>query len=72
MRPSLNILTQSQIIEILQQAKRILAEIGINVRGASLKQRLLEHGVNCDVTSGRLLFSPDMVDQAIAADTPNP
>jgi len=38
MRPALNIFTQTQIIEILDQAKRILAEIGIDVRGAKLNR----------------------------------
>ena len=70
MRPSLDILTQPQIIEILQQAKRILAEIGIDVRGTKLKQRLLEHGISVNEGNGRMLFPPEVVDQAII-DTPN-
>ncbi len=70
MRPSLNILTQPQVIEIFHQAKCILAEIGIDVRGAKLKQRLIKQGIKVDLESGRLLFPPCVVDKAIA-DTPN-
>ncbi len=65
MRPSLNVLTKTQIIEILHQAKRILAEIGIDVRGANLRHRLLQHRIRSDAASGRLLFPPEVVDQAI-------
>ena len=40
MRPRLQVLASQQIDDILADAKRILAEIGIEVRGAALRQRL--------------------------------
>jgi hypothetical protein len=33
------------IASILGEAKRILAEVGLEIRGAGLRQRLLDHGL---------------------------
>ena len=41
MRPSLNIVSDQLIGQILDEARRILSEIGIEVRGPALRQRLL-------------------------------
>jgi len=67
MRPQLHVLTPSQIDAILADAQRILAEIGIEVRGAALRQRLLDAGLALDATGQRVLFPPDVVDQALAS-----
>ena len=66
MRPTLNILSDELIIEILTEAKRIMAETGIEVRGENMRQRLLDHGLKTD-DKGRVLFTPDVVDAAIAS-----
>lgn len=66
MRPGLNIVSDDLIAQIWTEAKRILAEIGVEVRGPRLRQRLLDYGLKHDPTSGRLRFPPDVVDQAIA------
>jgi trimethylamine--corrinoid protein Co-methyltransferase len=66
MRPTLNILSDELIIEILTEAKRIMAETGIEVRGEKMRQRLLDHGLKTD-DKGRVLFTPDVVDAAIAS-----
>jgi trimethylamine--corrinoid protein Co-methyltransferase len=66
MRPTLNILSDDLIDEILTEAKRIMAETGIEVRGETMRQRLLDHGLKTD-DNGRVLFSPDVVDAAIAS-----
>ena len=65
MRPTLNILSDELIVEILTEAKRIMAETGIEVRGENMRQRLLDHGLKTD-DKGRVLFTPDVVDAAIA------
>jgi trimethylamine--corrinoid protein Co-methyltransferase len=67
MRPQLQILTPRQIDAILDEARRILAEVGIEVRGALLRQRLLDVGLPLDATGQRVLFSPDVVDEALAS-----
>jgi trimethylamine---corrinoid protein Co-methyltransferase len=69
MRPQLKVIEQPLIDQILDEAKRILAEIGIEVRGAALRQRLLDHGLKLDAAGERILFPAEVVDQAIA-DTP--
>jgi trimethylamine---corrinoid protein Co-methyltransferase len=66
MRPQLKVIEQSLIDRILDEAKRILAEIGIEVRGPALRRRLLDHGLKRDEAGERILFPPEVVDQAIA------
>ncbi len=67
MKPTLNILQDDLIPQILNEAKRILSEIGMEVRGAELRQRLLDYGLTADPGNGRILFPPDVVDAAIAS-----
>lgn len=64
MRPTLNVLSDELIAEILGEAKRIMAETGMEIRGDELRNRLLDHGLKTD-DNGRVLFSPDVVDAAI-------
>ncbi len=68
MRPQLRVVPNHLIGPILDEAKRILAEIGIEVRGARLRERLLEHGLKLARTADdaeRILFPPEVVDRAI-------
>ncbi|HEX7473153.1 MAG TPA: trimethylamine methyltransferase family protein [Candidatus Limnocylindrales bacterium] len=64
MRPTLSILDPDLIARILDEAKRILAEVGMEVRGPALRQRLLDHGLPQDA-NGRVLFPRDVVERAI-------
>lgn len=66
MRPTLNVLSTDLIENILAEAKRILAEVGVEVRGRPLKERLLAHGLPLDSSGERVLFPPEVVDWAIA------
>jgi trimethylamine--corrinoid protein Co-methyltransferase len=66
MRPTLNVLSDQLIGEILTEAKRIMAQTGMEIRGEGLRQRLLDHGLKTD-DNGRVLFTPDVVDAAIAS-----
>lgn len=65
MRPTLNIIDDELIDKILHEAKRIMAEIGVEVVGTTLRQRLLDMGLKADAENGRILFPPDVVDRAI-------
>ena len=67
MRPSISVADDKLIGKILDEAKRILSEIGVEVRGPQLRRRLLDHGLTMDRESDRILFPPDVVDQAIAS-----
>ena len=67
MRPNIQVLTVDQIEQIVGEAKRVLAEIGIEVRGPRLRQRLLDHGLPLDRTGQRILFPPDIVERSLAS-----
>jgi len=67
MRPTLNILSPEMISAILVEAKKILAEIGLEIRGAGLRQRLLDHGLKTSPDGQRILFAPGVVESAIAS-----
>ncbi len=65
MRPTLNVLSDELIKKVLDEAKRIMAETGMEIRGEKLRQRLLDHGLKTDQTGKRVLFSADVVEAAI-------
>jgi len=67
MRPSLNVISPELIGQILDEAKRILSEIGIEVRSSALRQRLLDHGLKLDAAGERVLFPAAVVEWAIEA-----
>ncbi|MCP4271772.1 MAG: hypothetical protein GY781_07365 [Gammaproteobacteria bacterium] len=67
MRPNLQMLSNDLINKILDEAKRIMAETGMDIRGENLKQRLLEHGLKTDDAGERVLFPQKTVDAAIAS-----
>jgi hypothetical protein len=48
MRPTIQTLSDALITRILEDAKRILAEVGVEVCGQQLKQRLLDRGLRTD------------------------
>src|SRR5262249_61533464 len=70
MRPRLRVVPDDLVTPILDEAKRILAEIGIEVRGARLRERLLAQGLRLARTADdaeRVLFPAECVDRAIAS-----
>lgn len=69
MRPRLRVVPDELVVPIIEEAKRILAEIGIEVRGARLRERLLALGLRLAHTADdaeRVLFPPEVVDRAVA------
>ena len=52
--------------KILAEAGRVLAEAGVEVMGTALRERLMDYGLKQDDDTGRILFPPDEVDQAVA------
>ena len=65
MRPTLNIISEDLIRRIVDEAKRILAETGMDIRGSELRKRMLDHGLKTDAGGDRILFPPEIVDKAI-------
>jgi len=66
MRPTLNALSPEMIARVLDEAKRIMAEVGMEIRGAGMRKRLLDAGLRTDASGARILFPPDVVERAIA------
>jgi len=67
MRAGLKILSDEHIALIVREAKRILAEIGFEIRGPQLRQRLLDGGLKTDASGQRILFPAEAVERAIAS-----
>lgn len=65
MRPSINILSEELIEKIIKESKRVLATVGIEIRGKQLQKRLLDAGLPTDKTGKRICFPSDIVDKAI-------
>jgi trimethylamine--corrinoid protein Co-methyltransferase len=65
MRPGLHVLSEDMIVRILDEAKKILAESGMEIRGEKLKARLLDSGLETDSSGRRMLFPRDVVEKAI-------
>jgi trimethylamine--corrinoid protein Co-methyltransferase len=65
MRPTLNVLSDHLIDKILTEAKRVMAEVGMEIRGKTLRRRLLDSGLKTDASGKRIVFPPDVVDRAI-------
>jgi len=64
MRPRLSVLEPELIERVVDDAKRVLATHGMEVRGPGLRQRLLDAGLP-QRPDGRILFPRDVVEEAI-------
>jgi trimethylamine--corrinoid protein Co-methyltransferase len=65
MRPTIKVLSDEVLGQVLDEAKRVMAETGMEIRGAALRERLLDSGLSLDAAGERVLFPPDIVDRAI-------
>ncbi|MEM7131464.1 MAG: trimethylamine methyltransferase family protein [Chloroflexota bacterium] len=66
MRLSLNVLDDHLISRIIDESISILAEIGMEIRSANLREQLLQRGLREDQSSKRLLFPLDVVEKALS------
>ncbi|HEY7970295.1 MAG TPA: trimethylamine methyltransferase family protein [Candidatus Limnocylindrales bacterium] len=64
MRPRLSVLEPELIERVVDEAKRVLATHGMEVRGAGLRQRLIDAGLP-QRDDGRVLFPRDVVEEAV-------
>ncbi len=67
MRPTLRVLSDELIDQILDEAKRVLAETGMEIRGPEMRLRLNAAGLPTNASGDRVLFPRDVVEQAIAS-----
>ncbi|HLG08295.1 MAG TPA: trimethylamine methyltransferase family protein, partial [Gaiellaceae bacterium] len=65
MRPSIRVLDDDLTDRIVEEAKRVLFETGIEVRGQALRERLLGSGLRLDAKGERVLFPPVVVEEAL-------
>ena len=66
MRPTLNVISPDLCAGVVAEAKRIMAETGMDVRGGAMRRRLLDYGLKT-TSDGRVLFPPEVVERAIAS-----
>ncbi len=67
MRPTLTVLSDDLIARIVDEALRVLAETGMEIRGKEMRRRLLEAGLPLNASGERVLFPRDVVERAIAS-----
>ena len=67
MRPGLTILSADLTTRIVDEAMRVLGEVGMEIRGPEMRRRLLEHGLPLDHSGQRVLFPRAIVEAAIAS-----
>ena len=67
MRPSLNVISPELRDRVLDEARRILAETGMEIRGPAMRQRLLDQGLRTSPDGTRILFPREVVDRAVAS-----
>jgi trimethylamine--corrinoid protein Co-methyltransferase len=65
-RPRLEILDPALIDQIIDEAKRVLAEVGMEIRGPEMRRRLIDAGLPTR-PDGRVLFPRAVVEAAIAS-----
>jgi trimethylamine--corrinoid protein Co-methyltransferase len=63
-RPFVRVLDDDLTARI-EEAKRILGETGVEVRGPAMRARLLDEGLPLDASGERVLFPPDVVERAL-------
>jgi trimethylamine--corrinoid protein Co-methyltransferase len=66
MRPTIRVLSDDLIERILDEAMRVLAETGMEIRGAEMRRRLLEAGLPTNAAGDRILFPRAVMEKAIA------
>jgi len=66
MRPRLQVLEPTLLSSIVDEAKRLLDEVGMEIRGPKMRERLLAEGLPT-TPEGRVRFPPEVVDRAIAS-----
>src|SRR4029453_4822182 len=64
-RPTLTMLAPELIDRIVDEAKRVLAEVGMEIRGPEMRRRLIEAGLPTNAGGDRVLFPRDVVERAI-------
>ena len=65
MRPRLRFLDDELADRIIDEAKILLAEIGVEIQDSEASGLLADHGASVDGSDGRVRITPGMVDRAV-------
>jgi trimethylamine---corrinoid protein Co-methyltransferase len=65
-RPSLQVIAPELVDRVIDEAKRVLATVGMEIRGPEMRRRLIEAGLPT-TDAGRVLFPRSVVEAAIAS-----
>jgi len=65
-----NVLDDDLLGQIVTEAKRVLAEVGLEIRGQALRERLLDAGLPLDATGALVVAQPRSRLAALAAAWP--
>ncbi len=65
MRPTLTVADPALLDRIIDEARTLLATVGMEIRGATLRQRLLDAGLPA-TAEGRIRFPAAVIDRALA------
>jgi trimethylamine--corrinoid protein Co-methyltransferase len=71
MRPMIRVLDPALVGRVIDEAKRVLAATGMEIRGAELRRRLLDRGLSLDARGERVLFPRRVVEAALATAPPS-
>jgi trimethylamine:corrinoid methyltransferase-like protein len=66
MRPTLKLLTPDLVRQILDEAFRVLAELGVEIHNPSVLSLLAEHGAAVDASTNRARPKRELVEKALA------
>ncbi len=66
MRPSLRFLNDSLADQIIDEARDLLGTLGLEIHNSQALELLSSHGADVDQLSGRVRFSGDLIDLALA------
>jgi trimethylamine--corrinoid protein Co-methyltransferase len=66
MRPTLRLLTPDLVRQILDEAFRVLAELGVEIHNPAVLSLLAEHGATVDPTQNRARAKRELVELALA------
>ena len=64
-RPQIKLLDDATVREVLEEAKRILLELGFFLENGEAREILAESGARLDESSGRVYLPPEMVEKAV-------
>ena len=65
MRPRLRFLEDELIDRIVDEARTVLAEIGVEIQDDDARTVLADHGASVDGADRRVLINPELVDRAV-------